>query len=111
MLEGVEHQGIQRVLDYREAGTRTGAHIRIRSEFDRLDRYLAEKQQPYRSRNGWRWCVNSARRWPSPMASACTIVALPLRTSWFEPETDNPRLQITNWQVASRGEGSSTGWR
>ena len=44
VLEGVEHQGIQRVLDYREAELGPALIFEHDPDARRLDRYLAQKQ-------------------------------------------------------------------
>jgi len=85
VLEGVEHQGIQHGSST-TARPNSDRHsylnmIRIRTDSTAISR---KSRQHYHLRNVLRWCVNWARRWPSHMASACIIVALPLRTSRFE---------------------------
>ena len=110
VLEGVEHQGIQRVLDYREAELGPALIFEHDSESRRLDRFLAEKHKILslaqrlalvRQLGEAMAFAHGKRLYHRGLAPQNILVR--------NPDSDAPRLQITNWQVASRGEGSSAG--
>lgn len=110
ILEGVEHQGIQRVLDYREAELGPALIFEHDPSSLRLDRYLTQKHQT----------LSLAQRLAlvRQLAEAMAFAhgkrlyhrgLAPQNILVRNPDSDAPRLQVTNWQVASRGEGSSAG--
>ncbi|WP_165982469.1 BREX system serine/threonine kinase PglW [Dankookia rubra] len=110
VLEGVEHQGIQRVLDYREAELGPALVFEHDPTALRLDRYLAQKQQTLslaqrlalvRQLGEAMAYAHGKRLYHRGLAPQNVLVR--------NPDGDAPRLQVTNWQVASRGEGSTGG--
>ena len=110
VLEGVEHQGIQRVLDYREAELGPALIFEHDPASIRLDRYLAQKHQHLslaqrlalvRQLGEAMAFAHGKRLYHRGLAPQNILVR--------NPDTDTPRLQVTNWQVASRAEGSSAG--
>jgi serine/threonine protein kinase len=110
VLEGVEHQGIQRVLDYREAEQGPALIFEHDPASLRLDRYLTQKHQALslaqrlallRQLSEAMAFAHDKRLYHRGLAPQNILVR--------DPESDAPRLQITNWQVASRGESSSAG--
>lgn len=110
VLEGVEHPGIQRVLDYREAELGPALVFEHDPDSKRLDRYLVEKRQALSLTDK----LNLVRQLGEAMAYAhgkrlYHRGLAPQNVLVRRPDGDQPRLQITNWQVASRGEGSSAG--
>jgi serine/threonine protein kinase len=109
VLEGVDHPGIQRVLDYREAELGPALVFEYDPAAPRLDRFLAQKQKALSLTNKLGLLrqlgdavayAHGKRLYHRGLAPQNILVRL--------PDSDEPRLQITNWQVASRGE-SSTG--
>jgi len=110
VLEGVEHQGIQRVLDYREADQGPALIFEYDPAALRLDRYLTQKQQGLSLADR----LGLVRQLGDAMAFAHAKRLYhrglaPQNVLVRNPDSDAPRLQITNWQVASRGETSSAG--
>jgi serine/threonine protein kinase len=108
VLEGVEHAGIQRALDYREAELGPALVFEHDPDAIRLDRYLGRKLSGLAL--GQRLAL--IRQLGEAMAYAhgkrlYHRGLAPQNILVRHPEDDTPRLQITNWQVASRGEGSS----
>jgi serine/threonine protein kinase len=110
ILEGIEHPGIQRVLDYREAEQGPALVFEHDPASMRLDRYLAEHHQGLsilarlalvRQLGEAMAFAHGKRLFHRGLAPQNILVR--------NPESDAPRLQITNLQVASRGEGSSPG--
>jgi serine/threonine protein kinase len=110
VLEGIEHQGIQRVLDYREAELGPALIFEHDPASRRLDRYLARNHQNLslaqrlalvRQLGEAMAFAHGKRLYHRGLAPQNILVR--------NPDSDAPRLQITNWQVASRGEGSSAG--
>lgn len=110
VLEGVEHPGIQRVLDYREAELGPALVFEHDPASVRLDRYLIEHQQslPLVARLGL------VRQLADAMAFAHSKRLFhrglaPQNILVRDANGDIPRLQITNWEVARREEGSQSG--
>lgn len=110
VLEGVEHAGIQRVLDYREAELGPALVFEHDPNAVRLDRYLGQKLVALalsqrlgliRQLGEAMAYAHGKRLFHRGLAPQSIIVR--------DPESDLPRLQIINWQVASRGEGTSVG--
>ncbi len=110
VLEGVEHPGIQRVLDYREAELGPALIFEYDPAALRLDRFLAQKQQTLsfvqklalvRQIGEAMAYAHGKRLYHRGLAPQNVLVR--------NPDGDEPRLQVTNWQVASRGEGSTSG--
>lgn len=109
VLEGVEHGGIQRVLDYREAELGPALVFEHDSKAERLDRYLSQKAAGLaldqrlaliRQLGEAMAYAHGKRLYHRGLAPQSIVVR--------DPESDQPRLQITNWQVASRGAGTNT---
>jgi serine/threonine protein kinase len=110
VLEGVEHQGIQRVLDYREADQGPALIFEYDPASLRLDRYITQKYQALslvdrlalvRQLGDAMAFAHAKRLYHRGLAPQNVLVR--------NPDSETPRLQITNWQVASRGETSSAG--
>jgi serine/threonine protein kinase len=110
VLEGVEHAGIQRVLDYREAELGPALVFEHDPNAVRLDRYLGQKLVGLalsqrlgliRQLGEAMAYAHGKRLFHRGLAPQSILVR--------DPESDLPRLQIMNWQVASRGEGTSVG--
>ena len=110
VLEGVEHPGIQRVLDYREAELGPALVFEHDPGSIRFDRFLAQKQQSLslpqkleliRQIGEAMAYAHGKRLFHRGLAPQNILVR--------SPDGEAPRLQITNWQVASRAEGSSGG--
>ncbi len=107
VLESVEHPGIQRVFDYREAELGPALIFEYDHDWRRLDRYLTQKSQTLsllqklallRQLGEAMAYAHGKRLYHRGLAPQNVLVR--------NPDNDAPRLQITNWQVASRGEGS-----
>ncbi len=110
VLEGVEHPGIQRVLDYREAELGPALIFEHDPTSLRLDRYLAQKQQTLSLSQRLALLRQLAEAMAFAHGKRLFHRGLaPQNILVRNADTDVPRLQITNWQVASRGEGSSAG--
>jgi serine/threonine protein kinase len=110
VLEGVEHPGIQRVLDYREAEKGPALVFEHDPTSIRFDRFLAQKQQSLSLSQK----LELLRQLGEAMAYAHGKRLFhrglaPQNILVRDPDGDAPRLQITNWQVASRAEGSLGG--
>jgi serine/threonine protein kinase len=110
VLEGVEHQGIQRVIDYREAEQGPALIFEYDPNWLPLDRYLAQKHQSLSLSER----LALVRQLGDAMAFAhgkhlYHRGLAPRNVLVSNPDGAAPRLQITNWQVASRGESSSAG--
>lgn len=110
VLEGVEHPGIQRVLDYREAEMGPALVFEHDPASVRLDRYLVERNQnlSLTARLGL------VRQLAEAMAFAHSKRLFhrglaPQNILVRNPESEAPRLQIANWEVARREEGSHSG--
>ncbi|MDX8506141.1 BREX system serine/threonine kinase PglW [Mesorhizobium captivum] len=110
VLEGVEHAGIQGVRDYREAELGPALIFEHDPNAVRLDRYLAQKVGGLslaqrlaliRQLGEAMAYAHGKRIYHRGLAPQSILVR--------DPEGDTPRLQITNWQVASRGGGTSAG--
>ena len=110
ILEGIEHPGIQRVLDLRESEIGPALVFEHDPTSMRLDRYLAQYHQNLsisarlalvRQLGEAMAFAHGKRLFHRGLAPQNIIVR--------NPEAEAPRLQITNWQVASRGEGSASG--
>lgn len=110
ILEGLEHQGIQRVLDYREAELGPALVFEHDPEALRLDRFMSQRL----SKLSLEERLALIRQLAEAMAYAH---GKRLYHRGLAPQSvlvraagsDAPRLQITNWQVASRAEGSTSG--
>jgi len=110
ILEGVEHPGIQRVLDYREAELGPALVFEHDPNALRLDRFLSQhlaklsleqRLALIRQLGEAMAYAHGKRLYHRGLAPQSVLVR--------DAETDAPRLQITNWQVASRGGGTSAG--
>jgi serine/threonine protein kinase len=110
VLEGVEHIGIQRALDYREAELGPALVFEYDPNAARLDRYLNQRLAGLaliqrlaliRQLGEAMAYAHGKRLYHRGLAPQSILVR--------DPEGHAPRLQITNWQVASRSEGTSVG--
>ncbi len=110
VLEGVEHQGIQRVLDYREAELGPALIFEHDPKSERLDRYLAKNHKLLSvfQRLGLVRQLGEAMAFAHGKGLFHRGLA-PQNILVRNSDSSMPRLQITNWQVASRGDGSSAG--
>lgn len=110
ILEGIEHQGIQRVLDYREAELGPALVFELDQSALRMDRFLAQKLAG----------LSLAQRLALIRQLAETMAyahgkrlhhrgLAPQNILIRQPDSDSPHLQVTSWQVASRGESTTTG--
>jgi len=110
VLEGVEHPGIQRVLDYREAELGPALVFEHDPGSIRFDRFLAQKRQSLaiEQKLGLLRQIGEAMAYAHGKRLFHRGLA-PQNILVRDPDGDRPRLQITNWQVASRAEGSSGG--
>lgn len=110
VLEGIDHQGIQQVSDFREADQGPALIFEYDPAALRLDRYLTQKRQTLSLADR----LGLVRQLGDAMAFAHAKRLYhrglaPQNILVRNPDSDTPRLQITNWQVASRGETSSAG--
>lgn len=110
VLEGVEHAGIQRVLDYREAELGPALVFEHDPIALRLDRFLS----PRLSTLGLDMRLALIRQLSEAMAYAhgkrlYHRSLSPQSILVRDPEGEMPRLQVTNWQLAIRGEGNTAG--
>ena len=103
VLEGLEHTGIQRVLDYREAELDPALVFKHDPNAVRLDRYLGQKLAGLalgqrlgliRQLGEAMAYAHGKRLFRRGLAPQSILVR--------DPESDTPRLQIMNWQVARR---------
>ena len=110
VLEGLEHQGIQRVLDYREAELGPALVFEYDPDALRLDRFmsrrleklaLAERLDLVRQLGEAMAYAHGKRLYHRGLAPQSVLVR--------DADATSPRLQVTNWQVASRAEGSTAG--
>ena len=110
MLEGVEHAGIQRVLDYREAELGPALVFEHDPNAARLDRYLGQRLAGLaldqrlaliRQLGEAMAYAHGKRIYHRGLAPQSILVR--------DPDAATPRLQIMNWQVASRIGGTSAG--
>jgi serine/threonine protein kinase len=110
VLEGVEHVGIQRVLDYREAELGPALVFEHDPNAVRLDRYLGQKLAGLdldqrlalvRQLGEAMAYAHGKRIYHRGLAPQSILVR--------DPDAATPRLQIMNWQVASRIGGTSVG--
>jgi serine/threonine protein kinase len=110
VMEGVEHVGIQRALDYREAELGPALVFEYDPNALRLDRYLAQKLSglDLDQRLGLIRQLGEAMAYAHGKRLYHRGLA-PQNILVREPEGDAPRVKITNWQVASRGEGTTVG--
>ena len=107
VMEGVEHAGIQRALDYREAELGPALVFEYDPKATRLDRYLRQSL----SNLDLEQRLTLIRQLAEAMAYAHGKRLhhrglAPQSIVVRDPEVA-PRLQITNWQVASRAEGTN----
>jgi serine/threonine protein kinase len=110
VLEGLEHQGIQRVLDYREAELGPALVFEHDPDALRLDRFmsrrlanlaLTERLDLVRQLAEAMAYAHGKRLYHRGLAPQSVLVR--------DADSATPRLQVTNWQVASRAEGSTSG--
>jgi serine/threonine protein kinase len=110
VLEGLEHRGIQRVLDYREAELGPALLFEYDPAALRLDRFmsrrlpqlaLAERLGLVRQLAEAMAYAHGKRLYHRGLAPQSVLVR--------DADGAAPRLQVTNWQVASRAEGSNAG--
>ncbi len=110
VLEGVEHPGIQKALDLREAELGPALVFEYDPSALRLDRYLTQHHGALSlsQRLGWIRQLGEAmayahgkRLYHRGLAPQNVLVRF--------TNGDPPRLQVTDWQVASRGEGAGGG--
>ena len=106
VLEGIDYAGIQRALDYREAELGPALLFDYDPDAPRLDRYIAQNHQALsltqrlalvRQLGEAMVYAHGKRLHHRGLAPQNVFVRF--------PEADAPRLQVANWQVASRGEG------
>ena len=109
VLEGIDHPGILRVLDFRETELGPALVFEHDPTSIRLDRFLREKLSDLtaEARLGLLRQLaealghaHSKRLYHRGLAPQNVLV--------HTVAEGQPRLQIMNWQVASRGEGSQT---
>ena len=107
VLEGMEHPGIQRALDLREAELGPALVFDYDPDALRLDRYLAQHQASLtlsdrlglvRQLGEAMAYAHGKRVYHRGLAPQNVVVRV--------TEDGAPRLQVTNWQVASRGTGA-----
>lgn len=110
VLEGVEHPGIQRVLDYREAELGPALVFEHDANALRLDRFLShqlanlaldQRLALIRQLAEAMAYAHGKRLYHRGLAPQSVLVR--------DPESESFRLQVTNWQVASRSEGTTAG--
>jgi len=108
VLEGVEHVGIQGVLDYREAELGPALVFEHNPKALRLDRFLSQRLVSLgldqrlaliRQLGEAMAYAHGKRLYHRGLAPQSILVR--------DPESDSPHLQVMNWQVASRGEGTT----
>jgi serine/threonine protein kinase len=106
----VDRAGIQPALDYREAELGPALVFEYDPNAVRLDRYLGQKLAGIalgrrlaliRQLGEAMAYAHGKRLYHRGLAPQSILVR--------DPDGDAPRLQITNWQVASRSEGTSVG--
>lgn len=109
VLEGVDHPGIARVLDYRESELGPALVFDWDPKAQRLDRYLAERLAalPLDARLGLLRQIAEAMGYAHGKRVHHRGLA-PQNVLVRDPDGERPRLQVVNWQVASRGEGSGS---
>ena len=104
VLESVEHPGIQRVFDYREAELGPALifeydldwrRLRPVSRAEEQSLSLPQKLALMRQLGEAMAYAHGKRLFHRGLAPQNVLVR--------NPDKDAPRLQITNWQVASRG--------
>lgn len=110
VLEGVEHPGIQKALDLREAELGPALVFEYDPDALRLDRYLAQSHGTLSlgQRLGLIRQLGEAMAYAHGKRLHHRGLA-PQNVLVRFPDSDVPRLQVTNWQVASRGEGAGGG--
>lgn len=110
VLEGVEHGGIQRASDYRESELGPALVFEYDPGALRLDRYLSrnhgtlslvQRLALIRQLGETMAYAHGKRLYHRGLAPQNVLVR--------SPDDDAPRLQVINWQVASRGEGAGGG--
>jgi Protein kinase domain/Nuclease-related domain len=109
VLEGIEHSGILKVLDFRDTELGPALVFEHDPSAQRLDHFLAEKLStlPVEDRLALLRQLaealghaHSRRLYHRGLAPQNVLVR--------GASTGQPRLQIMNWQVATRAEGSQT---
>ena len=91
VLEEVEHAGIQRVLDYREAELGPALVFEHDAKAARFDRYLGQRHASLALDQRLALIRQLARQWLMPMASASTIAAYRLKASLCATQRATPR--------------------
>jgi serine/threonine protein kinase len=106
----LEHPGLQRVLDYRDAELGPALVFEHDPNALRLDRFvsqrltklaLTERLDLVRQLAEAMAYAHGKRLYHRGLAPQSVLVR--------DADNPTPRLQVTNWQVASRAEGSTTG--
>ena len=109
VLEGVEHPGIQRVLDYREAELGPALVFEHDAKALRLDRFMAQRRQALSLTEKLGLIRQLAEAIAYAHGKRIYHRGLSPQNVIVRHVDTEPRLQVTNWQVASRNEGSSGG--
>lgn len=109
VLEGIDHPGILRVLDFRETEFGPALVFEHDASSIRFDRFLREKLSKLTAETRLGLLrqlaealghAHSKRLYHRGLAPQNVLV--------HGADDENPRLQIMNWQVASRSQGSQT---
>ena len=109
VLEGIDHPGILRALDFRETESGPALVFDHDSSAIRLDRFFAT----HRDRLSLDQRLGLLRQLAEAVAYAhgkhlYHRGLAPQNILVRDPESDRPRLLVTNWLVASRDEGSAS---
>ena len=109
VLEGVDHPGIVQVRDYRETELGPALIFEYDPSSVRFDRFLAAQlgKLPLETRLAMLRQLAEAIAYAHGKHVYHRGLA-PQNILVRGPDTDQPRLQIMNWQVASRAEGSAS---
>jgi serine/threonine protein kinase len=107
VLEGIDHPGILRVLDYRDSDRGPALILEHDPEAQRLDHFLRERGRKLSTEarlDLWRQIAEAIRHAHEKRLYHRALS--PLSVVVRQPRSDRPRIKVMNWQTAARNDTS-----